>query len=239
MAFPGGSSVFLALLGGFLPAILWLWFWLQEDRLHPEPRGIIILCFFLGILSVIPALFLERIVLKNSGLNVSTLSIGVLLLWAIIEEVLKYLAADIAALHRRECDEPIDYMIYLISAALGFAAAENTLFLLGVIGQGSLVEVIRFGNLRFIGASVLHILTSATIGLSLSLSFYKSGLKKKWYLLWGFIVAIGLHLLFNLFIMKGEDTNTFIVFCFVWAAVVVLLALFEKIKKLSARRSKI
>ena len=36
---------FLALTFGILPALLWLWFWLHEDRLHPEPRKTIMFMF--------------------------------------------------------------------------------------------------------------------------------------------------------------------------------------------------
>src|SRR3989344_2100149 len=54
------SPTFLALLGGVLPALFWLWFWLREDRLHPEPRRIILECFVLGGAGAFLALVLEK-----------------------------------------------------------------------------------------------------------------------------------------------------------------------------------
>jgi len=49
-------DVFFAFVGGLLPALLWLWFWLRED-LHPEPRRILLLTFTAGMVMAIVALF--------------------------------------------------------------------------------------------------------------------------------------------------------------------------------------
>ena len=48
-----------ALLSGVLPALLWLWFWLKEDNLHPEPRKVIARTFISGAIAVIFALIFE------------------------------------------------------------------------------------------------------------------------------------------------------------------------------------
>ena len=42
-----------AAIGGMLPALFWLWFWLQEDKLHPEPRSRIMLAFLGGMVGFI------------------------------------------------------------------------------------------------------------------------------------------------------------------------------------------
>jgi len=41
------ETVIYVLLGGIVPTLLWLWFWRREDRLHPEPRRLILLAFVL------------------------------------------------------------------------------------------------------------------------------------------------------------------------------------------------
>lgn len=218
--------IIFALLGGILPALLWLWFWLREDRLHPEPRRLIFLSFLVGIGIVFIALPAEHYVEKFAG---STLIL--VLSWSTIEELLKLIGAYFAGLHNKECDEPIDPMIYLITTALGFSAIENTLFLIGSINDNVLSAIIT-GNLRFIGASLLHVLASGTIGLFMAYAFNKSRVSKIIHLTIGTTLAIALHASFNFFIIGSKGGGTFIVFCFVWVSIVLLLAAFEKVKRL-------
>ena len=77
-----------ALIGGILPALFWLWFWLKEDKVHPEPKKIIFEAFYLGMIAVIIAIFLEKLT-YDSILQYSPL---LFFIWAVIEETLKYFA---------------------------------------------------------------------------------------------------------------------------------------------------
>lgn len=223
------SALLFSLLGGILPALLWLWFWLKEDRLHPEPRVLIMTAFMGGMIAVLPAIPLEQWV-SDATVNMTVVVIG----WAIIEEVLKYGASYITALRKRDNDEPIDSLIYLITTALGFAALENTLFLAGALKTGGFVQGIDLGVLRFVGASLLHVVTSGTLGFFLALGFYKGRALKRLDWVLGLSAAIFLHALFNLYILKsnGEGNYTFAVFSFVWLAIILLLIGFEKVKQL-------
>lgn len=224
------STLFFSLLGGVLPALLWLWFWLREDRLHPEPRGLIMASFVGGMIAVVFALPIERWIDNKFASAVTIIIIG----WAITEEVLKYAASYIAALRRRENDEPIDSLVYLITAALGFAALENTLFLAGAFKTGGIASGLDLGILRFVGASLLHVISSGALGFFLALGFYRRKAIKKLDMFLGITAAIVLHTLFNLFILKsaGDGIYTLTVFGFVWLAVILLLVGFEKVKQL-------
>lgn len=225
------STLFFSLIGGVLPALVWLWFWLREDRLHPEPRSLVILSFLCGMLVVLFALTAEQWVWGLTS-NMTLVIIG----WAVIEETFKFIASYFGALRNRENDEPIDSLIYLITAALGFAALENTLFLAGSVKTGGLLQGLDLGVLRFVGASLVHVVSSGTLGFFLALGFYKRGSVKKVDALIGLVAAITLHVLFNLFILKGEGNSlyTLTVFTFVWLAVVLLLVGFEKVKQLKS-----
>src|SRR3990172_4645093 len=55
------TTLIFAVFGGILPALFWLWFWLKEDREHPEPRGKIAASFLVGMGAVFLALPLEHI----------------------------------------------------------------------------------------------------------------------------------------------------------------------------------
>ena len=56
------NIIFLSLIGGILPALFWLYFWLREDKLKPEPRSLIMLSFFGGMAAVLAAFFAEKII---------------------------------------------------------------------------------------------------------------------------------------------------------------------------------
>ena len=221
-----------ALAGGIAPSLLWLWFWLKEDARRPEPRRLIFGAFVVGALGVPVALLLEKI--AHGILGPGTLLI---ILWASIEELLKYAGAYFIAFRTwcidgTKCvDEPIDPMIYMITAALGFSALENTLFLINPLIHGDIVSSFVTGNLRFIGAMVLHVIASASIGLAMGLSFHKGPFVKRIYLMAGIFTAIALHVLFNLSIIINKGGNIFLIFSFVWLAALFLLLMFEKVKR--------
>lgn len=223
------QTILYALAGGTIPALVWLWFWLREDRLHPEPRLLLLLAFLSGIIAVPFVLPFERMVYNYYGLGTT-----VFILWAAIEEVTKFAFAYITVLRRRAVDEPIDAVIYMITAALGFASIENTLFLMTPIMDGNFAAGLVTGDLRALGATLLHIVASATIGLFIAFSFYKTATLKKRYTFFGVILAIALHSIFNLLIMNSAGNgDTFYVFISVWIAVIVILALLEKVKTIN------
>jgi RsiW-degrading membrane proteinase PrsW (M82 family) len=224
------NTIFLSLIGGVLPALLWLWFWLKEDRLHPEPKLRVIMVFIAGMVSVFLVLPLEKFVFTAS---LSTVSVVTILLWASIEELSKYVVAYFTALKNKVVDEPIDAIIYMITAALGFSALENTLFLFNIIDSGLFSQGIITGNSRFLGATLLHVACSAAIGVMIGLAYYKKPLTKKIFLLTGIILSIILHTVFNLLIIKLQS-DLFFVFAGVWVLIILLIVLIEKIKKVNS-----
>lgn len=222
------STLLFAFLGGFLPALLWLWFWLHEDRLHPEPRGAIVLTFIGGMAAALLAYFIERSIM-SAGFVFSTM----LILWAITEEVLKFGFAYFTALRRKVCDEPVDDMIYMLTAALGFAALENTLFLLAPLASGDIAKSLLTGNLRFIGATLLHIAASSLIGAFGAFYFYKGRKTRDIAIFVGLVVATALHAGFNLIINAQTNRSLITAFAIAWATIIVVLAMFEKVKRIS------
>jgi protease PrsW len=232
-----------AFFAGLFPALFWLWFWLHEDKKSPEPRSILALTFTTGMAMIFLAMPLEWFFQTLYG-NPETTPFSLIIIWVIIEELLKFLAVLIAALHTKAYDEPIDAIVYMMCAALGFAALENTLFILKTLndtsnlvasagGTGILTSVF-LANLRFIGANLLHIVASSTIGIALALSFYKTKMKKVIWAIGGIFTAIVLHALFNLFIIYNDGSNNsiFLIFLTIWLIMIGFILVFEKIKKM-------
>lgn len=245
--------LFLAALGGFSPTIFWLWFWLHEDRKKPEPARMIMKTFIVGGFFIVAAFLLEKLVApsgnivnqittayqNNLSLSLFLIIVWPLIAWALIEEFVKYAAAYVAALKNKNFDEPIDAMIYMITAALGFAAVENFLFLLNVLYTDNfqLSSFLLTGNLRFLGATLLHTVTSATMGAFLSFSFYQKKIIKIISGLLGLITATILHSLFNFFIIINEGGQTFRVLIVLWMFAMFIIFLFEIVKRLAYARN--
>ncbi len=223
----GQYSLIIPLTFGILPAIVWLFFWLREDKKHPEPRGLIMATFIVGMLIVPIVIPFQKIGFTYFGQGLIAF-----LIVSMSEEICKFLAAFVTALRNKANDEPLDPTIYMITAALGFSAVENTLFLIKEISttDALISSLLITGNLRFIGATLLHVISSATIGVFMSFAFYKSPRIKNIYLFLGIILSITLHTAFNLLIIHSIQTSIFVTFSFVWIGVITLLLSFEKIK---------
>lgn len=220
------NLIIYALLGGILPALIWLFFWLREDSYHPEPISLIFKTFITGSLAVIMVLPYQQLI----GSIFPGMSIVTFLLWAILEESFKFGAAYFVAIRNRENNEPLDPMIYMIVAALGFVALENALFIISPLLQSDIADGVLTGNLRFIGASLLHIVSSSVIGSALALNFYKSKKEKILWSVFAFIIAVAIHTTYNLFIIDQNGLGMFLTFGAVWAGITLLILMFERVK---------
>ncbi len=210
---------------GLIPALVWLWFWLKED-IHPEPAKMLTLSFLGGMAAVILVLPLQRFVYDY----IKDENFWAFFIWASLEELFKFGMVYYIALKRRVNDEPVDSIIYMIVSALGFVALENTFFLVDLIHSGDFFGVFITGNMRFVGASLLHIISSGTIGICMALAFYKTKAKKYLYTFFGILIAIILHTSFNIYIMNDTTNNIFLLFGMVWIGIIALLLLFERVK---------
>ena len=228
------QSILYAILGGVVPALVWLWFWLREDKTHPEPRRYILLAFIFGIISAVLVLPTEELLAKF----LPVAGIVPIIVFAFAEEIFKYSAAYFSSLRKKYMDEPVDAIIYMIVIALGFAALENTLFLIHSIKTtgGDITQAILVGNMRFVGAALLHTISSAVIGLFIALSFYKKNILKKSYLLTGITLSVVLHACFNFFIIKVKGAEMFFIFIMIWVVAILLIFLFEMVKQIKQKK---
>ncbi len=232
----------IAFLAGLIPALFWLWFWLREDRGHPEPKTLIASAFISGMIVIPIVLYLQKYAMHRfDGTSLPFLSekATLLLVWVMIEEILKYSAALIVVLWNKAVDEPIDTIIYMISIALGFSALENALFIFNPLVSGEYMSSFITGNFRFLGATLLHVLASGTVGVFMALAFYKRDIVKILWATFGLFIAIVLHTLFNFFIMDSSGETILSVFMFVWMGIIVLFLIFEKVKIIEKNHRKI
>ena len=228
----------LYIIFGILPSIIWLLFYLRRDS-HPEPKKMILKIFFYGAIITIPAILFETLffeVVKISGLAIpAAFIVNIFLGVALIEETLKYSVIKQKVFNNPEFDEPVDAMIYMIVAALGFAAAENLLILFP-LQNPFLSEIFEISFLRFLGATFLHALCSAVVGYFIGLSFYRKRERNKLILI-GLIIAILLHGFYNFFIIKIEKgLNLLMAFSLLIITAVFVSSGFKKLKNLAGAK---
>ena len=220
--------ILLAILEGILPSLIWLWFWLKEDKEDPEPSGLIAFCFVTGMILVVFAIPIQQFIqgiVSDSNFQI--------ILWASVEEILKYLAVILLLYKTKYLHKPLDWPIFLITVALGFAALENIFFLIKPLTIDQAMVSMLTGQLRFLGSTLLHAVSSGLIGIAVGVSFYMGEKQKKLYLFVGIIFAIALHSAFNFFIMYNNGSDFLKVFAFLWVATIINLLLFEKLRRLS------
>jgi RsiW-degrading membrane proteinase PrsW (M82 family) len=254
-------NIFLYIFFGALPALIWLFYYLKKD-VHPESNSIIIKIFLWGALLTVPLFFVQVVSAKIlnffcqisgflpisdlinipvTGLSLSEFGI-VIFYWVIIialsEEFFKYLAVRLKVMNSPELDEPLDIMLYMVIAALGFAAVENTLY--GFVPAGIfsfevlLKRTIFLSFLRFIGGTFLHTLCSAVVGYALAVGLCK--IKHRWlYTVAGLFIATTLHGLYDFSIIGLEGDLKIIIPLIILAILAILTSFgFEKLKKLKS-----
>ena len=224
----------------FVPPVLWLMFYLRQDR-HPEPKLLLFMTFIGGIVSVALAIAGECAFVQlidggscQDGVNYAKQNVFVIFLGiAFIEEYIKYLVVKLLVVRRKDFDEPVDSMIYMMTAALGFAAAENALFIFPVFQQSILMGLEITTN-RFLGANLLHALSSAIVGFFLARAWFSP--HRHHFIALGVIIASLLHALFNYLILihDGLSEGTLYLFLLLSMMAIIVFIDFERLQRRNA-----
>jgi protease PrsW len=147
-----------------LPCLLWFLYFASRTRYKRPSRSLLALTFLFGALATGPALGLNLIGQSAVGALFGQGDLAhilvLLLVVGPVEETVKFLVVFGHAWRKPEFDEPLDGVIYSATAALGFAAAENVIYL----WQNDPTLILLRGPLSNPG----HALFSALWGLSLS-----------------------------------------------------------------------
>src|SRR3990167_6335970 len=114
------TLIFIVL--GLLPGFAWLIFYLKEDIKHPEPKILIFYTFLGGALVTLLVLWFQYRVhdwLIFQGF--SSFGLVSFIFLARVKDFFNFFTFFLWTGGRKELAEPIDAMIYMIVAALGFA----------------------------------------------------------------------------------------------------------------------
>ena len=188
------------LLVTILPSILIILFFVYSDKFR-EPRGQILKVFIYGILITIPAYFLNTYLnaFWYNNFRVSEGLIGSFLTAAPVEEGLKLSILYFFVYKMKDFNEPIDGIVYGVTASLGFATLENFyyVYLLADYYQTSSMSLA-------IGRSFSAVPAHAVFGVFMGYFFMKYVfIKKGDNLLFAFLVPFVLHGCYNLFVVSN------------------------------------
>jgi RsiW-degrading membrane proteinase PrsW (M82 family) len=224
--------VIFAILLGVLPSLIWLIFFLKED-LHPEPKGILARIFIYGsfaaLMAVVFQYFFQDIL---NFFKIGEYAFISFFIFAAVEEILKFTIVYITVNKKDFFDEPVDAMIYMITAALGFAALENIFIasnglIFGDFKNGELFSIL---TIRFVGATLFHALGSAIVGYYWAKGFLKiENFKLK--IIQGLIIATFLHAVFNYSIIIFKDADI-LIYPLIFLIIIALVVFkdFERVK---------
>ncbi|MDP3948500.1 MAG: PrsW family glutamic-type intramembrane protease [bacterium] len=225
----------LIIILGLLPGFAWLLFYLKED-LHPEPKKMLAKVFLVGALSAIAALVIQLLIISVSPVSLEIaqklwwkklLVLALIFIFAAVEEIVKFAAAYFVVAKSKYFDEPVDAMIYMAVAALGFATVEN-LGALSDIGTPVLLSgVFEIAAFRFVGTTLLHTLTSSIAGYFWALGI--RNFKSRKFIVYGLILAAILHAAFNYLILT--TVNLLFPIAFVTIVGLFMLGDFDRLRR--------
>lgn len=221
------TNITLVILG-FLPSVVWLLLFLTKDP-RPEPKYLIAKVFLFGIIIAPVVVLLEATISGLAEFTFLPKAAIFFTLAAFVEEYMKYWVVRTSVVTKPDFDEPHDSIIYMIAAALGFAAMENILIAFKIYPDG-FATTLGVISLRFTGATLLHALASGIVGYFLGLAWFFYHFKKQ-LIVFGLIIASLLHLIFNYLIFLNPAAalpgNTVLLV----GMLISLLILFDKLKE--------
>ncbi|MFO7627757.1 MAG: PrsW family glutamic-type intramembrane protease [Candidatus Fermentibacteraceae bacterium] len=192
------SILFLTLLA-LAPPIGFLIYILRFDRIEPEPMGFVARLLFLGVLSVVPAALIEGLFLECplfAGEGLVQAGLQSFLVIAPVEEVMKLLVVLLFAWRSRNFNEPNDGIVYAGAVSIGFAMAENVLY---VLEHGFGV-----GVARALTAIPGHTFTGVLMGRYIGVArFAHPRSRRIGYVTAGLLLAWLLHGLYDTFVLSG------------------------------------
>lgn len=139
--------ILIGIILALIPALIWLAFFYQQDRLEPEPKPYVFGVFLLGVLlaGAVSTPLTRDLFQVEDWLYQSALSriLGSILVIGFVQEFLKYAAVRYSVYSSAEFDERVDGVIYATAAGLGFATMLNFQYVLAFGGVDPTVGAIR------------------------------------------------------------------------------------------------
>jgi protease PrsW len=171
-----------------------------KDKYNKEPRKYLMLSFLLGILSTIPAIFIEvyggKVLDQYMTAGYVYTAISAYLVVAFTEEICKFAMVRIFDYPRKAFDDPFDGIIYTVMVGMGFATLENIFY---VMQHGYVV-----GIMRLLFSVPGHATFAVIMGYYIGLAKFK-GRNSFWYMFLGVFWATVFHGTYDYFLFLPQQ----------------------------------
>lgn len=171
-----------------------------KDKQSKEPVWLLLVSFLLGMLSTIPAVFIQML----SGISLESLSgkgyqQKAFFAFAVVglsEELSKFVMIRLYAYRKKAFDDPFDGIVYAVMVGMGFATLEN----IGYVYQHGIAT----GVMRMFLSVPAHATFAVLMGYFLGLAKFNSG-KRSWYMLQAIFWPVFFHGTFDFFLFIGNS----------------------------------
>jgi RsiW-degrading membrane proteinase PrsW (M82 family) len=182
------------LLASLAPVFIILFYIYFRDKYDKEPLGLLIKALLLGIVIVVPVIFVERMLMTMmpQSSKVAAAAYHAFVVAGSTEELFKFLVLYLLVWKNPNFNEKFDGIVYAVFVSLGFAGVENVLYVMDGGMQTALT--------RAITAVPAHAIFGITMGYYLGIAHMYKELKGK-YLARAILVPILLHGIYDFILM--------------------------------------
>lgn len=189
----------IALLASVLPVVILLIFIYKKDKFQPEPIGKLVLAFFVGCFSVVPAIVMELgIQFLEPDNPVGAAFFNGYVVAAFCEELCKLSLLYWLVWKSRHFDEYFDGIVYAAFLSLGFACVENIGYVL--MESDTPMTIALFRGLLAVPA---HFLFAVIMGYHFSLAKFDAP-RRRTHLFHALLYPILLHGTYDTLLMLTD-----------------------------------
>lgn len=187
-----------AITPGIALGLIIYWF----DRHDREPIRMLLRVFVLGIISVIPTIIVENLLMSfNIFGGVLGAGYTAFVVAGFVEEYMKRQVVISQVYFNPVFNEKLDGIVYCVMSALGFATIENVMY---VVFRFS--DVVSVGLYRALLSVPAHMLFAITMGYYMSLAkFAATPEQSRYFLKKSLTVPVILHGIFDFILMSGIE----------------------------------
>lgn len=176
--------LFSVIASAVAPGVALLTFFYLKDKYDAEPIHMVIRIFLLGLLIVVPVIFIQRGMTMGLGDSPFVQSFFIS---SGVEELLKWIVLYYIIYNHVEFDEPYDGIVYAVTVSLGFATVENLMY--AWYSQASIGTMFIRALLPVSG----HALFGVIMGYYFGRARFSNGIHTKRYLLLSLMIPWLFH----------------------------------------------